>query len=205
MLNLIVKEKLSKDELQQIDNYFFADHLDELLSLDYQIIIRFIKLTEEVLGFSLTKNDLQFSLNLKTFDCKVFFDENDLDLYNKILALIDYFEFEDSGLAYVIGDYYYYENDHNTAILYYSKIFKKGFDLSSDGYIDSLIRYLELLDDSSIDLLEELILYSNKDQYTIEFINTYLLLINRLDIKRPSYLKYLDTVIEITTSFDNDF
>ena len=124
MLNLIVKEKLSKEELQQLDNYFFADHLDELLSLDYQIIIRFIKLTEEVLGFSLTKNDLQFSLNLKTFDCKVFFDENDLELYNKILALIEYFEFEDSGLAYVIGDYYYYENDHTTAISYYSKIFK---------------------------------------------------------------------------------
>ena len=34
MINLIKKQNLSKEELEKLDNYFFDDHLDELLKFD---------------------------------------------------------------------------------------------------------------------------------------------------------------------------
>ena len=198
MLELIKKKDLTKEELELLDHYFFNDHIEELLLIDNKDIISFIESVEKEFGISLTKNELEYSLKNICFDAKVFFDEEDLFYDNKILELINYFDFYDCGLSYVIGDYYYYDNDKNTALKYYQMDFKPGFNLCDEGYFDSLNRYIELIDNKK-DVLISLINASSIDEYNEEFVYTYLLLVNYLDKNSNEYLSVINKVIDIAT------
>ena len=168
MINLIKKQNLSKEELEKLDNYFFDDHLDELLKFDYQDIIDFIKLTKEKIGFSYTKKLLSFELRSLTFEYKIFFDPANIKHYQKVLEIVNYFSFTDAGLAYVVADYYYFENNYVEAKKYYQMIFKTGFDLCDEGYFDSLNRYLTIYDFDKIEFLKSLINESNKKDYSLD-------------------------------------
>lgn len=197
MVNLIRKDNLSKEELKQLDNYFFGKHTEELLFVDLKYIIKFFEETEKEYGVSLTKSDLPFSLHGLTIEYKIFFEEESIPTYKKLLEFISYFGVEDAGLAYILGDHYYYQNNKEEALKYYEMIFKNGFNLCNEGYFDSLCRYLELIDNVA-EKLEDLLAYSSKADYDIEFINTYLLLINHLDKTDDFYLFRLNDAIEKT-------
>lgn len=204
MKELLEKENLVKEELSLLDEYYSSEHVDELLVVDNKYIVRLIELTEKELGFSLTKTELKSYLLTLTFEYRVFFCEDDINLYIKMLELIYYFFFDDAGLAYILGDYYFNNNNKTEALKYYKLIFKKGFNLSNEEYFYSLSRYLELLD-NKINVLKELIDSSPKEEYNIEFIDTYLLLINCLDKKSEEYLKYIDEALTITTPLVRDY
>lgn len=195
MVNLIYKDNLTKDELKRIDDYFFGKHLDELLTVDNNVIIKFINKTEKEFGVCFTKTDLHSSLYSLVFDYKLFFEEEFIPKYKKVLELMNYLGIEDPGLSYILADHYYYKNNNDETLKYYENIFKKGFNLCSEGYIDSLCRYLKLTD-NVVEKLEELILNSAKTDYDIEFIDTYLLLINHLDKADALYLVYIDEAIK---------
>lgn len=205
MLELLNKKELTKEELEKLDKYFYDNHIDELLIVDNQNIIKFIELSEKELDISFTKIELKLYLESLIFEYKVFFNEEEINLYIKILELIDYFDFNDAGLAYVLGDYYFNDNRMTEALNYYKMIFKEGFDLSNEGYFYSLSRYLELLCNTECDVLKNLINASPKKDYSIEFVDTYLLLLNYLDKTSPSYLKYIDEAISITTPLVREY
>ena len=132
--------------------------------------------------------------------------KNMIDYYDKILLLINYFSFHDCGLAYTIGDYYYNENNKDVAIKYYEKIFKKGFDLSRYGYFYSLERYINLLSDSKVKILKEIIDYSNSsNKYELDAIDTYLLLIINLEKFSDQYLEYINKGIKIATKVVREY
>lgn len=205
MKELLVKENLVKEELSLLDEYYSSEHVDELLVVDNKYIVRLIELTEKELGFSLTKTELKSYLLTLTFEYRVFFSEDDINLYIKMLELIYYFSFDDAGLAYIVGDYYFNNNNKTEALKYYKMIFKKGFNLANEEYFYSLSRYLELLDNNQSEVLKELIDASPKEEYNIEFIDTYLLLLNYLDKKSEEYLKYIDEALTITTPLVRDY
>lgn len=205
MKELLVKENLVKEELSLLDEYYSSEHVDELLVVDNKYIVRLIELTEKELGFSLTKTELQSYLLTLTFEYRVFFCEEDINLYIKMLELISYFSFEDAGLAYILGDYYFNNNNKTEALKYYKMIFKKGFNLAKEEYFYSLSRYLELLDNNQSEVLKELIDASPKYEYNIEFVDAYLLLLNYLDKKSEEYLKYIDEALTITTPLVRDY
>ena len=205
MKELLVKENLVKEELSLLDEYYSSEHVDELLVVDNKYIVRLIELTEKELGFSLTKTELKSYLLTLTFEYRVFFCEDDINLYIKMLELIYYFSFDDAGLAYLVGVYYFNNNNKTEALKYYKMIFKKGFNLSNEEYFYSLSRYLELLDNNQSEVLKELIDASPKEEYNIEFIDTYLLLLNYLDKKSEEYLKYIDEALTITTPLVRDY
>ena len=205
MKNIIKKDFFTNEELENLDKYYSEDHINELLSFDNQDIIEFIEFTEKKLGFSLTKTELQSYLLTLTFEYRVFFCEEDINLYIKMLELISYFSFEDAGLAYILGDYYFNNNNKTQALKYYKMIFKKGFNLANEEYFYSLSRYLELLDNNQSEVLKELIDASPKYEYNIEFVDAYLLLLNYLDKKSEEYLKYIDEALTITTPLVRDY
>jgi hypothetical protein len=61
MKNLLIKENYNKEELEKLDSYY-DNNLSELLEVDNNVIIRFIESCEEVLGYSLTKIELEYYL-----------------------------------------------------------------------------------------------------------------------------------------------
>ena len=198
MKELIKKEVLTKEEINLLEDYFDDSKMEELMEVDNKDIIRFIEKTEEIIGFSMCKNNLDFFLSGETIDCKIFLDETKMDYYNKILELIDYFSITDYGLAYTIGDYFYNENNKVEALKYYKMNFKKGFDLGHVGYFYSLERYLKLSKNNIIDELKELIKFSERDgKYSLDFVDTYLLLIINLEKFSDEYIKYINDAIEV--------
>ena len=198
MKNLLINNIITKEELENLDKYYSEGNIDKLLSFDNQDIIKFIELSEKDLSVSLTKLELEMYLVNLSFEYKVFFNEEDINLYIKILELINYFKFNDAGLAYTLGDYYFNENRKTLALEYYKMIFKKGFDLSNEGYFYSLERYLELLCNREGDVLKEIIRTSPKKDYSLDFTNVYLLLLSYLDKRSLEYLKCLNEALEIT-------
>ena len=114
MVNLIYKDNLTSDELKRLDDYFFGKHLEELLTVDNNVIIKFINKTEKEFGVCFTKTDLYSSLYSLVFDYKLFFEEEFIPKYKKVLELMNYLGIEDPGLSYILADHYYYENNMNS-------------------------------------------------------------------------------------------
>ena len=188
MTNLITKNNLTKNEYEELD-YYFDKNIEKLVNLENKIIINFIEECDKTLGYSLAKIELEHHIFNEASDGKFFFEENKIDYYNKIIELANHFSFWDCGLPYVIGDYYYTNQNKDKALNYYKNIFKKGFNLCDEGYFDSLINYLRLLDKNPSDELKELINFSPLDnEYSLDFINTYLLLIINLEKFSEEYL-----------------
>lgn len=198
MREMLKKTNLTKKELEELDNYFLNGKIYELDFVDNEIIIRFIENCEKILGYSLCKIELREHLSSKALIIKDLFLEKNLDSYNKIIELIDYFSFYDWGLKYSIGDYLQREGKKEKAIEYYKKAFKKGFDLCDENYYDSLERYLTLLNKNPSEELKELIANTPKDgKYSLDFINTYLLLIVNLEKFSDEYLYYINEGIKV--------
>lgn len=198
MEDLLKKEALSEEELRKLDYYYDRDKIEELLKFDNEIIITFIKKCEEVLGYSLCKLELDYYLSMETSDAKICFDIEKLDYYNKILELINRLSLFDCGLAYSIGDYFVETNNKEQALKYYKNVFKKGFDLCNSNYFDSLVKYLKLLNKKPIEELKELIANSPRDgKYSLDFIDTYLLLIINLEKFSDEYLIYINEALKV--------
>lgn len=197
MINLIKKENLNKEELEKLDEYFY-NHIDELLTLSNNVIINFIESCENIIGYSLSKRELRYELSNETIALSLIFDESELDSYLKNFELIQAFDVEDYELGHSLGDYYLEKNDKEKAMYYYGKTFKEGFNLCHENYFYALERYLDLLGDNSINLLKKLIKSSPRDEeYSLNFIDTYLLLIVRLEKYSDEYLHYINEGIKV--------
>ncbi len=201
MVNLLKNKNLSKEELENLDSYFDFDKISELLNASDEDIIKYIEASEEVLGYSIAKMYFGNYLFSETIDLKCDFDISNLDYCNRILSLIKYFDFDDFGLAYAIGDYYL-DKDKNEALKYYKMIFKPGFDLGYNGYYASLCNYLRLLNKNpSIELKELINGWENDNDFKIDYINTILLLIINLEKYSDEYIKYIELGIKVATPF----
>jgi hypothetical protein len=199
MKELIKKETWTKEELEQLDDYFYEKY-DELMENDNKDIIRFLDICEEVLGYSMTYMTLKFETTSNTIGFSMLFDEENLDEYLKLYELIRYFELEDFELGYTLGDYYKEKGDIEKAIYYYSNLFKEGFDLCHSNYYYALCRYLEIYEGDKIEFLKKLISSSPRDgEYSLDFINTYLQLIINLDKNSSEYLNYINDAIKVAT------
>lgn len=202
MKDLIKKEILTEEELEQIDNYFSIGKCDELLELDNKIIINFIDKCEDILGYCLTSNILEDYLVIEATDAKLLFDPENMDYYYKILELVEYFSLESavSQMLCSLGDFFYNNDNVLEAKKYYKKAFKNGFDLCGENYYDSLANYIKSLNKNPSEELKELINSSPKDEtYSYDFTNVYLLLIINLEKFSDEYLFYINEAIEITT------
>lgn len=198
MKKLLLKSDWSKDELESMDSYYSDDNISELMEVDNNTIIKFINACENLLGYCISKINLNFYLLEESFDATWMFDINNLDYYDKLIELTNYFSFNDSSLAYFIGDYFKNNNDNFNALKYYNLVFKKGFNLCNDNYYDSLVNYLDLLNTNPCEILKELISSSPIDnEYSVDFINTYLLLIINLEKYSDEYLNYINDAIKI--------
>ena len=195
---MIKKDFFSKEELENLDLYFSERDIELLLGYDNNYVIKFIDACIEVLGHSLAKEKLADYITYTTLTVGCEFDEEKIDEYDKILELIEYFSFDDFGLAYTLGDYYYNFEDKKNAIKYYQKIFKNGFDLCNENYYDSLVNYLDLIEEKGVEILKELIKFSPKDGlFSLDFINTYLTLIINLEKFSDEYIKYIFEAIDV--------
>ena len=147
MKDLIKKETLTPEELEQIDNYFSFGKNDELMELDNQTIINFIGKCQNVLGYCLTLNILEDFLVIEATDAKFLFDSKNMEYFHKILELVEYLSLESavSQMLCTLGDYFYNNDNTLEAMKYYKKAFKNGFDLCGDEYSKSLSNYLKLL------------------------------------------------------------
>ena len=206
MLDLIKKDILTKEELEELDYYFENDRCDELFELDNETIIGFIDKCYDILGYCLTTQSLEHYLSFEAIDAKLLFDENTLDYYNKILEISERLSFYDYGLGYSIGDYYYNNDNIEEAMKYYKKVFVNGFDLCAENYYDSLVNYLRALNKNPSEELKALIQASPRDgKYSYDFTNVYLLLIINLEKFSSEYLAYINEAIDVTTVFVRDF
>ena len=199
MKELIKKETWTKEELEQLDDYFYEKY-DELMEIDNKDIIRFLDICEEVLGYSMTYMTLKFETTSNTIGFSMLFDEENLDEYLKLYELIRYFELEDFELGYTLADYYKEKGDNEKAIYYYENLFKEGFDLCHSNYYYALCRYLEIYEGDKNEFLKKLIAASPRDgEFSLDFINTYLQLIINLDKNSIEYLNYINEAIEVAT------
>lgn len=199
MKNLLIKENYNKEELEKLDIYY-DNNLSELLEFDNNVIIKFIESCEEVLGYSLTKIELEYYLLNESLDAKFFFEEDKLDYYNKILELTTHFSFSNCDLDYVIGDYFYNQKNIEAAIKHYGKVFDNDFDLSKNNYFESLLNYLRLLNKNPSNYLKKFLNSSKKtDDYSSDIVNVYLLLIINLEKFSDEYLFYINEGIKIST------
>lgn len=198
MKDLLYKNLWTKEELKKMDIYFFEDHIEELASMDNETIIRFIDACDEIIGHSIAELALGNHLADEALDAKIAINPDKLDYYDKILELIERYDSYEPGLAYTIGNYFH-NKDKEKALKYFGKAFKKGFDLSDSGYYYPLSNYISLLDNNPCDVLKDLISSSPRDgEYSLDFINTYLLLIVNLEKYSDEYLHYINEAILIT-------
>ena len=156
MINLIKKENLTKIELEKLDLYF-DKNIEELFTLDNDIIVRFINTCEKTLGYCLSVIQLEYHVCGLICDEKYGVDESKLEYYEKLLDLVERLSFWDVGLYHALGDYFSNEGKIEKAISYYERVFKKGFDLSNIQYFDSLVNYYRLLKINPSEKLKELI------------------------------------------------
>lgn len=200
MKELIKKDNLTIEELEEIDNYFsYEEHIEELVLCDTKEIIRILELIEDTLGYCLSQTSLNSYISNETIGIQCLFEEENMDQYNKYLELIDHFKLTDYGLGFTIADYYY-EDNLEIALKYYKRVFKEGYDLSNIGYYYSLERYLKLLNKNPVEELIKLINASPNDgEYSLDFVNTYLLLIINLEKDDERYIRYIEEAIKVAT------
>jgi len=197
MEKFVFKKDYSIEELSDFDLYYDG-HIEELLQSDNDDIIDFITAVDLKLGYSLTRIELEYYLSDFTIGIQHLFEEEMMDTYLKYFDLIDSLSVSDYGLGYTLGDYYYANGDKQKALYFYEKTFKPGYDLSHLSYFDSLERYISISSKEPKDILINLIKNSAHDcGYSLDFTNTYLLLINNLDEKSDDYLYYIDEAIKV--------
>ena len=200
MKELMLKNNWSKEELEKLDCYFDDDKAEELLSYDNKTIINFIESCEKTLGYCLCVISLEYYISGITGDARYDVDETKLEYYEKLMELINHFDFLDFGLMYAIGDYFHEKGDYEKALYYYQRVFKNGFNLCNENYFNSLVRYLKLLKINPSEILKDLIKHSKKDgKYSVSFIDTYLLLIINLKKFSDEYFHYILEGIKIAT------
>ena len=202
MKDLIKKEEFTKEELEQIDNYFSLGRNEELFKLDNQTIIKFIEKCEDELGYCLTSNILEDFLVIEATDAKLLFDKENIDYYHKVLEMVEYLSLESavSQILCSLGDYFYNNDNVSEAMKYYKKAFKNGFNLCGENYYNSLVNYLKSLNKNPSAELKELIKSSPKDDtYSLDFTNAYLLLIINLEKFSDEYISYINEAIDVTT------
>lgn len=208
MKELLKKESYTKEELQQLEDYFSEEkNIPELLELGNEKIFQLTDSICDELGYTLIINELKFYILELTVDAKCIFSESDLDKYLQCFEIIKYFELEDIGMGFVLGDYYLRENEKDKALYYYEYTFKPGFDLGLYGYFYSLERYINLLDASKrVDVLKALVRNTPKsDRYELDYVDTYLLLIINLDKKSEEYLNYIEEAIKLVLPIVRDY
>lgn len=189
-------KSFTKDQLSELDLYY-NNNIEELLLYSNDLIINFIEECINKLNYSLTLSELEIKLSNDSIGSSYLLNEENLDEYKKIFELIKHFNIKDYELGYSLGDYYNDKNEKEIALYYYSNIFKKGFDLCNENYYYSLVRYLELLNKNPSKELLELINASDENkEYSLDYINTYLLLIINLEKFSDLYIKYIEEAIK---------
>lgn len=196
MEKLLEKNTLTVEEATKLDAYF-EEHVEELLVYKTAEIIRIVKMIEESLSYSLTKNVLNMFISEETFGLEYYFNEEFIDLYIKYFELNEYFAFNDCGVGYALADYFYNDNKKGLALDFYQRTFKEGYDLTNIGYYYSLERYLKMLNNNPSELLIRLIDSSAESKnYSLDYVNTCLLLIINLGENDDRYLKYIEKAIK---------
>lgn len=206
MKELINKDVLSPEEALKLDHYF-EENIKELLYHKTEDIIRIITKILETLTYSLCKNELEKYILNDTIGIQYFFDVEYIDLYFKYFDLIEHFNFDDFGVGYTIADYFYDDGKMDNALSFYKRAFREGYNLCNLGYYYSLRRYLEMLNKNPVEELIKLISASERDdEYSLDFVNTYLLLIINLDKKDPRYIHYIKEAIDVAMIVvENDY
>lgn len=197
MEKFVFKEEYTLEQLSDFDIYY-DQHIEELLESDNDEIIKLINYADENLGYSLTRISLEYYISDFTISIQYLFEEEMMETYLKYFDLIDRLNICDYGLGYTLGDYHYRNGDISKALYFYEKTFKPGYDLSHLSYFDSLERYISISVKDPKEILIDLIKNSKHDcGYSLDFTNTYLLLISKLDEKSDDYLYYIDEAIEV--------
>lgn len=196
MNELIKKEKWSDEELSKLDSYY-DQHIEEVLELENKDIIRLIDSSEQILGYSLLKISLEYYILDIAITAYIIFDEESLNEYLKYDELISYFNFDEFGLTLALGDYYF-NIDKKKSYKLYNSVFEGKRKMRTHLFIDSLKKYIELVKDPIKTLIYFLKVLSDEDVPSLDYVNTYLILINYMDEKDSRYLGYIEEAIKIS-------
>lgn len=195
MLELLSKNNLTKEELEKLDGYL-SENVKVMISfLDNEKIIEIINKTQVNLAYSQFLDSLISHLSFED-SFALFIDEDDISYFEKLYDLEKKLNYDYSSLGLKIASYYEKINKKEKVLSLYKEVFKPGFDLSNYDYFDSLERYLEMIETSSSEVLQDLILNSPLPQdYGNDLVNTYLLLISKIDKSDKKYLNFINKAL----------
>lgn len=187
-------EKLSTEELINLDKYYSKNIVEALIFEDDEII-KAIDYFKEKLYISSFQSELEMYLLLEAIDAKYFFTENVVDTYIRYINLMKKLNLNPYKFETVIADYYN-DIDKEKAMIYYINCFKPGFDLTNTDYYYSLVNYLKNLNINPVDKLTELIENSpNENEISLDYVDTLQLRIINLEKEDPRYIKYINESI----------
>lgn len=195
MLDLLKKASLTQEEIVNLDKYL-GDNIEAMiLYLGNNEILRLINLFNDKLEESSFYKNLISHLEFLDLYA-MFINEDDIDNYLKYYELEKELDYDKSYLGLYIANYYFNEGNKDLALNYYKEIFEENFSLSSPNYYDALVNYLDLLETKPKEKLIELIENSSiSKDYSIDLVNTYLLLISNLNITDKGYLRYINKIL----------
>lgn len=192
MEDLLYKKLITEEEATKLDD-FLNDNFVDSLKMDNKDIIRIIDNIEDIIGVSMFRLSLDWFLSEEALHADVG-DRSKHELYYKYAELISYFEFDDYGFVLSLADEIA-NSDREFAIKLYEHTFSNHLNYD-EGYYYKLVKYFKLLNINPKDLLIEMI--NNTEEvykYSLDFINSCLLLIINLGKNDSRYLKYIDMAI----------
>ena len=208
MKKLLKKKEWTINELLDID-YYYSEHYEEALKLEALDVKRIIHTAMDEVGYSLLEVELDYRVNDVALGALFGFKEESIPMYLKYYDIAKEVGLKEPifnfGLAF--GDYYYSLKDNENAILYYSSVFKDGFDMSKIHYFGQLKRFLKISECDVVEFLDRLIKNSvcENPLNQPDIVDTHLLLIVNLKKDDPRYIRYIDRAIFIAESIVNDY
>ncbi len=181
-------KKLCQNIDSGIDNYTAAELYKYYIQMN------------DVLKKCLFVNKLKEHIANVGFDARHLFEEKDIAKYVRCLQVAKKFGFDSLDISLALGNFFL-EVDKNLAIHYYEDVFKPGFNLCQTNYFYELERYLPLTLKDNVEILQGLIKHTDKSNqdYSIDYIYTYLLLLSEYDKKyTDEYLKIINDALKIT-------
>ena len=216
LLKKIATKEISNDDIEQIDTYY-SEHIDELLILDNDTIASIVETSNNLLSYSLIVSGLRSHIFDEEINAKCFFDEDNINDYNRYIDLCIKLDLDYAGFSMSIANYYLYNSDKTNALRYYELTFKPGFQLNRYDYYDHLINYLDLSGKDRLEIVDSLI-KGHKFVTKFELDYVYVLLLRAKltpfsDIERLNYVnkaieaaqQLVDYYRSITSKNYNDF
>lgn len=205
MLDLLKKEYLTKEELSKLDNYLGMNVESMVTYLSNEDIIRIIDLIKQEYVISNFYDSLISHLAFEDLYA-LFINDEDIEYYLKLYDLEKLFSYDSSYLGLGIANYYFNQSDKEKALELYKEVFVVGKDLSSISYYESLERYIDLLKVDSIKVLCSLIDgFPNKEEHGNDLINSYLLVLSKLDKNNEKYLRYINEALPLSLTIVREY